>query len=207
MQIDFPAPNSSIDLGALGPRRTFTVLGGDGSTAVTFYVANAPGAPASAGAPMLDTRFLNQGNTFRILGQQQATLDTTANFVGYTLTGTAPSAVSVQGGAAAVQGVQGPAWISGNAWALVTGTAYVASPGELVKVNTAAATTVTLPSAVGIAGQRVRIQDATGTAATHNITVATTGGQTVDGSAPAAIATNNGGTTYVSDGANWTIGS
>lgn len=103
-------------------------------------------------------------------------------------------------------GTPGPNWLSNNSWALVTGSAYVAIAGELVKVNTGGAVTVTLPTAVGIAGQRIRIQDATGTAATHNITVATTGGQTVNGAAPNAITTNNGGQTYVSDGTNWILG-
>jgi hypothetical protein len=101
----------------------------------------------------------------------------------------------------------GPNWTTQNAWALVTGTAYVATAGELVSVNTGGATTVTLPTAVGIAGQRIRVQDATGTANTHNITIATTSSQTINGTTPAAIATANGGNTYVSNGANWVLGS
>ncbi len=101
----------------------------------------------------------------------------------------------------------GPNWVTFNAWALVTGTAYVAAAGELVSVNTGGATTVTLPTAVGIAGQRIRVQDATGTANTHNITIATTSSQTINGTTPAAITVNNSGNTYVSNGANWILGS
>jgi hypothetical protein len=83
-----------------------------------------------------------------------------------------------------------------------TGTAYVARAGEVVLVNSAADTTITLPTAVGIKGQRIAIKD-TVDASVHNITVATTSSQTVDATTPAAITTAKGSKTYLSDGANW----
>lgn len=109
--------------------------------------------------------------------------------------------------AAGPAGIAGPNWISQNAWALVTGTAYVATAGEMVSVNTAAATTVTLPTAVGIAGQRVRVEDATGGAATHNITIATTSAQTINGLGASSFPINSphGGFTFISNGTNWVL--
>lgn len=81
---------------------------------------------------------------------------------------------------------------------------YTAAAGELVRVSTAAAHTITLPTAVGIAGQRIAVKDVTGAgAATNNITIATTSAQTIDGAAPAAITADRGARLYVSDGANW----
>lgn len=66
---------------------------------------------------------------------------------------------------------------------------------------TANSFTITLPSAVGIAG-RVYIVKNTGTATT--ITIATTSSQTIDGTTPVAIATITA-VRYMSDGANWII--
>jgi hypothetical protein len=52
--------------------------------------------------------------------------------------------------------------------------------------------TVTLPTAVSITGREYIIKDEAGTAGTNNITVATTGGQTIDGAANKVINTNYG---------------
>lgn len=69
--------------------------------------------------------------------------------------------------------------------------------------STASARTITLPTAVGSAGKTYIIKDESGGAAANNITVATTGGQTIDGAASVAIATNYGISRVYSDGANW----
>lgn len=68
---------------------------------------------------------------------------------------------------------------------------------------TAAARTITLPTAVGRTGKRFDVQkaDASGNA----VTVATTGGQTINGSATQAISAQYTVLTVVSDGANWAI--
>jgi hypothetical protein len=83
--------------------------------------------------------------------------------------------------------------------------AYGPAAGELVQVDTTGgAVTVTLPTAVGIAGKRIRVQDQSGAAPTNAITVATTSAQTVNGSATIAkLTTAFASATYVSDGANW----
>lgn len=83
---------------------------------------------------------------------------------------------------------------------------YTANAGELVLVDTSAGGfTLTLPTAVGIKGQSIPVKDKGGALATHNLTIATTGSQTVDGGAPAALATNKMFRRYTSDGANWML--
>jgi hypothetical protein len=69
--------------------------------------------------------------------------------------------------------------------------------------STAAARTITLPTAVGWAGKVYIVKDESGGAATNNITLATTSSQTIDGAASKAIATNYGTLSVYSDGANW----
>jgi hypothetical protein len=61
------------------------------------------------------------------------------------------------------------------------------------------AVTITLPSAGSVhAGDRATIKNGSG----GSVTIATTSSQTVDGSAPTALA-SNAAATYMSDGANW----
>jgi hypothetical protein len=69
--------------------------------------------------------------------------------------------------------------------------------------STAAARTITLPTAVGSAGKVYIVKDESGGALVNNITLATTGGQTIDGAATIAIALNYGVARVYSDGANW----
>jgi hypothetical protein len=93
---------------------------------------------------------------------------------------------------------------SWNVTALKTGTSYVAIAGDLVRADpTSAVVTITLPTAVGIAGQSIKVVDATGTAATHTITIATTSSQTINGASTKTITANYGELLFVSDGANW----
>lgn len=83
---------------------------------------------------------------------------------------------------------------------------YTAVAGEFVRVSTAAARAITLPTAVGVAGQQISVKDVTGAGAgTNNITVDGTGGQTIDGAASLVMATNKQSVTFISDGANWLI--
>jgi len=69
--------------------------------------------------------------------------------------------------------------------------------------STAAARTITLPTAVGSAGKVYIVKDESGGAATNNITIATTSSQTIDGAASGTISTNYGLSKVYSDGANW----
>lgn len=63
--------------------------------------------------------------------------------------------------------------------------------------------TTTLPTAVGATGQEHVIKDESGAAAAHNITIATTSTQTIDGIATQSISSNYGVLRVYSNGTNW----
>ena len=89
--------------------------------------------------------------------------------------------------------------------ALVKSSAYTCTSADnIILVDTTNTVTITLPTAVGIRGKTFTIKDWLGNAATKNITVATTGGQTIDGTT-LTITANYGFRTVVSDNANWFI--
>ena len=76
-----------------------------------------------------------------------------------------------------------------------------ASPGQLVLVNSVDAT-ITLSSAVGVAGQSVVVKDVSGHP-NPNITVAALTGQSVDRQSSVPITSAYGSVRVVSDNANW----
>jgi hypothetical protein len=103
-------------------------------------------------------------------------------------------------------GEKGPAGAEGWVVTAVKTGDYTVVAGEFVRVSTAAAHTITLPTAVGCDGKRIAVKDVTGAGAgTNNITIATTSSQTIDGAAPAAITATRRCVVYISDGANWLI--
>ena len=65
--------------------------------------------------------------------------------------------------------------------------------------------TVNIPAAQCNSGRVLIVKDRDGTAATHNITIATGGSETIDGGATHTISTNRGSVTLISDGSNWFI--
>lgn len=72
--------------------------------------------------------------------------------------------------------------------------------------TSAAAVWVTLPTAwATAAGTVVIVQDETGNAATHNITVASEGGETINGSLTFLINTSYGAAMFYSNGSNWLV--
>ena len=86
----------------------------------------------------------------------------------------------------------------------VTAATYAAKAGDrLIGVNRAGAVTITLPTAQLRAGRTYTVKDESGAAATNNITVATEGSETIDGSATDVISDNYGAKHYYSDGSNW----
>jgi len=86
----------------------------------------------------------------------------------------------------------------------VTSATYAAKAGDrLIGVNRAGAVTITLPTAQLRAGRTYTVKDESGAAATNNITVATEGSETIDGSATDVISDNYGAKHYYSDGSNW----
>ena len=88
----------------------------------------------------------------------------------------------------------------------VTGAAYTAKAGDqVVGVNRAGVVTVTLPTAEVRPGRIYTVKDEPGAASTNNITVATDGSETIDGSATKVMATDCEARSFYSDGSNWFI--
>jgi len=99
--------------------------------------------------------------------------------------------------------------VGGAAWALKTG-AYTAVAGDGVMVDTdSSAITITLPDSSGppSLGDFVRVLDATGNAATNNITVARNGNNIQGAAADLTIATNRAaiGLVYVNATEGWVL--
>jgi hypothetical protein len=96
--------------------------------------------------------------------------------------------------------------LTGGSWNVtaVKTSAYTAVIGDLVLVDpTGGAFTVTLPTAVGVVGQSIRVFN--NTASTTAVTVATTSSQTINGSSTASMTTAHAGKEFTSDGANWVM--
>ena len=96
--------------------------------------------------------------------------------------------------------------VGGAAWVIKTA-AYTAVAGDGVMVDTdSAAITITLPAA-GALGDFVRIMDATGNAATYNITVGRAGHKIQGAAADLTIATNRAaiGLVYVNATEGWCL--
>ena len=99
--------------------------------------------------------------------------------------------------------------VGGASWAIKTG-AYTAVTGDGVMVDTdSSAITITLPISSGppALGDFVRIMDATGNAATNNITVARNGNNIQGAAADLTIATNRAaiGLVYVNATEGWVL--
>jgi hypothetical protein len=71
--------------------------------------------------------------------------------------------------------------------------------------STSAIRTITLPTAVSISGRIYIVKDWKGQASTHNITIATTSAQTIDGAATVVMSTNFQTVRVISDGSNWSV--
>ncbi len=103
--------------------------------------------------------------------------------------------------------LSGSVTISGGMAISHTGTDsnYTASVDDsIIGIDTTSgAVTVTLPSAGAVAGKVFIIHDEGGTAGSNNITVATEGSETIDGSSTATISTNYGSLRIYSDGTNF----
>jgi hypothetical protein len=86
----------------------------------------------------------------------------------------------------------------------VTAASYTAKAGDrFIGVNRAGTVGITLPTSQLRAGRLYTVKDESGAAATNNITVATEGAETIDGSATDTINQDYGAKAYYSDGSNW----
>jgi len=91
-----------------------------------------------------------------------------------------------------------------EAYVAVTAATYTAKAGDrLIGVNRAGTVTITLATAEVRKGRIYTIKDESGAAAANNITVATQGSETIDGSATDTISEDYGSKIYYSDGSNW----
>ena len=91
-----------------------------------------------------------------------------------------------------------------EAYTNVISATYTAKAGDrVIGVNRAGVVTVTLPTAEARKGPVYTVKDESGAATTNNITVATEGSETIDGTAINVISTNYGSVTCYSDGTNW----
>lgn len=120
-------------------------------------------------------------------------------------------------------GVSAPFYINGsdtasNSWIGLKGgiafkrqavvdAGYTVSRGDYIVGYSSLTTshTATLPDATLLVGRSYIIKDETNSAATNNITIATTSAQTIDGSSTKVININNGWIIVYSDGSNWRI--
>lgn len=84
-----------------------------------------------------------------------------------------------------------------------TAAALTTAGQDIVGVDSTLAVTVTLATADVIAGKVIRVRDEEGNADNANITIATEGDETIDGSATATISAASGSITLYSDGTNW----
>jgi len=122
-----------------------------------------------------------------------------------TITGTAGQITVTNG-----NGVSGNPTIALDAAALYNTIATISANATLANdttlVNTASTTiTVTLPTAVGIAGKMYTIKDKVGNASVRNITINTTSSQTIDGLLTYIITNAYESVTIISDGTSWFI--
>lgn len=79
---------------------------------------------------------------------------------------------------------------------------YTAGANDSTIIASGSGTTITLPTAVGIAGRQYTIKRSD---ASNAITVATTSSQTIDGNTTVSLSSNNMALTVQSDGANWQV--
>ena len=93
-----------------------------------------------------------------------------------------------------------------EAYTAVTAATYTAKAGDqVIGVNRAGVVTITLPTDQVSKGRIYTVKDESGAAAANNITVATEGAETIDGSATDVINVNYESKSYYSDGTNWFI--
>ncbi len=93
-----------------------------------------------------------------------------------------------------------------GAYTAITGDTTLSNTHYLVFVDsTSSAITITLPTAVGIGGRCYQIKDSEGQASVNNITITTTGAETVDGAGSQIMTINYMALNVCSNGANWKI--
>lgn len=88
----------------------------------------------------------------------------------------------------------------------VGGTSYAPTAAGLYYLTPGGAFSFNLPLVSALAvGSIVIVKDLTGLAATYNITIAGSGGQTIDGASTKVMSTNYACAMLVNNGTNWSV--
>lgn len=195
---NIPGPEGADGTNGSNGINAFTVVTGGG-----FNVPNAVGGSASI--PVANSQWATIGQYIIVQGPANflitavpTTTSITGTFLG--LPGDVNTSTAIAAGATV-----SPAGQRGADSLFVASTAVNATLNAYqdVMLVTVDNKTITLPTAVGIQGKVYTIkQTATYSSGT---TIATTGGQTIDGASTKTIGATNGAYTVISDGANWQI--
>lgn len=173
-------------------KRNASAFGISGITASNGITANTSTNVKLGGALTENTTINGASNTYSF---------SLTNLNGFTITGNSGNLISgTNNGFVASTGANAFSGGMSYNYAAVTGTYTVLATDYLVNA-TANSFTITLPTAVGKQGQTFVIKNS-GTATT--VTVATAGGQTIDGSSTATVVAGQS-ITVVSTNANWII--
>jgi len=144
-----------------------------------------------------------QAPTYGFVGSSTLTTASTVSISGAPVAGTNATITNTY----ALQVESGVTRLNGGQIAKRTATAVSVSADYddyiIGVTSTASVRTITLPTAVNVAGRVYIVKDESGGAATNNITIATTSSQTIDGASTKVINTNYGFYWVYSDGANW----
>ena len=77
---------------------------------------------------------------------------------------------------------------------------------DVIAIGASGSFTLTLPNASGASqGKRYYVKDVSGSAGTHNIVIAGSSGQTIDGAANYTLSSNYAAAGIATDGSNWFI--
>lgn len=200
MPNSFPLSGSLQDISAKGPRRTFTLIG---SVDCVVILQRGLSLGSTSFGTVMDPDNPSQPLTLKGASMSSREFTEPSSFLRYNLlSGTVTSCYfdSSQEPAAGPAGSPAPQLVP-----TATKTAnYTAAAYDLVQCDpSGGAFSVTFPLAAGVpAGTPICVKNVT--ASTTAITVAKTGGDSVDGSTSGTINTSKGVKTYRSDGvSNW----
>ena len=168
---------------------------------ILFIQDSASAAPGTASAYLYVGKYLDEkldslgGGSAITVKDEGSNLSTAAvsfDFVGAGVTATKPSGenitVTIPGGA-------------GFSRTVVTSTITASTSAKIMGVSAAAELEIRLPAAAGYsAGQFFTIKDEAGNADTYNITILTTGGETIDGSISIVLESPHAAVNIYSDG-------
>jgi len=190
--LDVDTNNTRIGIANAAPGYTLDVTGSARATVAFIGPTHRPSADSATAIQLQNTA---GGTTVLDVDTNNTRIGIANAAPGYTL--------DVTGSARVSQGL-----LLSSLTAVKVGAYTALATDYIVRCNSnGGAFAITLPTAIGFTGLQFIVKDVNGTAGTggKNITVNTTGGQTIDGAATYVISTNYGDVKVFSDGANWFI--